>query len=122
MILHITTHKEWDKAQKNGEYTSPSLVSDGFIHCSTINQTADTATIFFQGQLDLILLCIDEDKLTSECRYEDPAGGGGERHDPLVDKLFPHVYGPINLAAVFKVVDFPPNEQGHFELPKGLIS
>jgi uncharacterized protein (DUF952 family) len=39
MILHITTHKDWEKAMQLGEYNAPSLVSEGFIHCSTIKQT-----------------------------------------------------------------------------------
>ena len=69
MILHITTHKEWELAQMIGEYSAPSLNSEGFIHCSTLKQTVDTANIFFQGQNGLALLCIDENKLNSECKY-----------------------------------------------------
>jgi uncharacterized protein (DUF952 family) len=118
MILHITTQTEWEKARINGEYTSPSLDSDGFIHCSTLKQTVDTANIFFKGQNGLILLCIDEKKLKSVCKYEDPSGGG--QHDPSVGKLFPHIYGPINLSAVIKVVDFSADKNGFFVLPAGL--
>lgn len=115
MILHITTKKEWEKALAKGEYTAPSLESEGFIHCSTIKQTTDTANIFFKGQSGLILLCIDETKLKSICKYEDPSGGG--KHDPGVGNLFPHIYGPINNAAVIEVIDFPANEAGLFLLP-----
>jgi uncharacterized protein (DUF952 family) len=119
MILHITTHKEWEKAQQEGEYTAPSLTLEGFIHCSTLKQTTDTANIFFRGQSGLALLCIDENKLKSECKYEDPTGGG--LHDPNVGNLFPHIYGPINISAVLKVVDFPANEEGLFVLPGELM-
>jgi uncharacterized protein (DUF952 family) len=118
VILHITTDAEWVNAQKKGEYRAPSLESDGFIHCSTIKQTVDTANIFFKGENGLILICIDEMKLESECKYEDPSGGG--QHDPSVGRLFPHVYGPINLSAVIKVIDFPTNGEGLFTLPKEL--
>jgi uncharacterized protein (DUF952 family) len=119
MILHITTHKDWEKAQMEGEYSAPSLLSEGFIHCSTLKQTEDTANIFFRRQNGLMLLCIDENKLKAECKYEDPTGGG--HHDPDVGKLFPHIYGPINLSAVIKVVDFQANEHGLFILPKEII-
>jgi uncharacterized protein (DUF952 family) len=119
MILHITTHKEWDKAQLEGEYTAASLNSEGFIHCSTPKQTTDTANIFFKGQTGLILLCIDENKLISETKYESPTGGG--QHNPDVGSLFPHIYGPINISSVIKVVDFPANEKGFFELPIEII-
>jgi uncharacterized protein (DUF952 family) len=118
MILHITTLRDWDRAQLEGQYTATSLKSEGFIHCSTLKQTVDTANIFFRGLNGLILLCIDEDKLESVCKYEDPAGGG--KHDPSVGNLFPHVYGPINKSAVIKVVDFPCNKDGLFKLPKEL--
>jgi uncharacterized protein (DUF952 family) len=119
MILHITTHKDWEKAQMEGEYSAHSLKSEGFIHCSTLKQTVDTANIFFRGQDGLALLCIDENKLKSECKYEYPTGGG--HHDPTVGNLFPHIYGPINISAVIKVVDFPTNESGFFILPKEII-
>jgi uncharacterized protein (DUF952 family) len=115
MILHIPTHKEWETAQLQGKFTAPSLATEGFIHCSTLKQATDTANIFFKGQNGLALLCIDENKLQSKCKFEDPTGGGN--HDPNVCNLFPHIYGPINLAAVIKVVDFPTNENGFFTLP-----
>lgn len=119
MILHITTYKEWENAKLKGEYSAPSLLTEGFIHCSTLKQTVDTANIFFKGQDGLALLCIDESKLKSRCKYEDPAGGG--RHDPTVGKLFPHIYGSVNLSAVVKVVDFPPNKSGVFTMPEELL-
>jgi len=120
MILHITTHKEWKTAQLQGKYTAPTLETEGFIHCSTLKQATDTANIFFKGQNGLALLCIDENKLQSKCKYEDPTGGGN--HDPNVGNLFPRIYGPINLSAVIKVVDFPPNENGFFTLPTEIIT
>lgn len=119
MILHITLHKDWEKAQLEGSYTAPSLKSEGFIHCSTVKQTVDTANIFFRGQNGLVLLLIDENKLESECKYEDPTGGG--KHDPDAGKLFPHIYGAINISAVIKVVNFSPDENGMFELPKEIL-
>jgi len=122
MILHITTHSDWEKARVNGEYTAPSLNSDGFIHWSTLKQTVDTANLFFKGQNGLVLLCIDETKLKSKCKFEAPAGAGVNQHDLRADKLFPHIYGPINTMAVIKVLDFPLNEKGIFELPKELIT
>lgn len=117
MILHITNRTDWEKAKEAGAYISPSLSADGFIHCSTPGQTAETANLFFKGQNDLVLLCIDEIKLNSECKYEEPAGAVGIQHDPRGDNLFPHVYGPVNFSAVVNVVSFPPDKDGIFKLP-----
>ncbi len=118
MIYHITTRKDWEKAKTKNEYTAPSLQTEGFIHCSTLKQIADTANVFFKGQTGLAILCLDEHKLQSEVKFEDPTGGG--QHDPNVGKLFPHVYGPVNITSVVQVIDFPPDEKGFFSLPEGM--
>lgn len=119
MILHITTKQDWIKANTDGKYTAPSLFTEGFIHCSTVRQAAETANIFFKGQNEVILLCVDESKLESEVKFESPAGKG--KHDPSVGNLFPHIYGPLNISAVIKVIDFPPDENGVFSLPQELL-
>jgi uncharacterized protein (DUF952 family) len=118
MILHITTRRDWESAVLAGKLVTSSLQSEGFIHCSTAKQAAETANIFFKAQKGLVLLCIDEEKLTSELRYEAPTAGGA--YDLTVGKMFPHIYGPINLEAVQKIVDFPPSEDGSFTLPRDL--
>jgi len=122
MIFHITTKNDWEKARIHEEYATPSLMTDGFIHCSTIKQTADTANRFFKGQNGLILLCIDEKKLKSACKYEAPVGIAGQLNDPGMDDLYPHIYGPINNTAVIKVINFLPDETGFFKLPEELTS
>lgn len=118
MILHIATREDWEKARGCGEYRAASLDSEGFIHCSTVMQVVDTANVFFKGKQGLILLCIDESRLKSECKYESPTGGA--KHNPEVGTLFPHVYGSIIIPAVIKTVAFPPGEDGLFVLPDGI--
>lgn len=115
MILHITTKQDWENAKSVGVYTTPSLKEEGFIHCSTEKQAANTANIYFKGANELVLLCIDENKLTSECKFEQATGS---KHDPAVGNMFPHIYGPLNLSAIINIVDFPKDENGRFELPK----
>ncbi len=122
MILHIATKKEWETAGINGEYTVESLDTEGFIHCSTLMQVGNIADLFFKGETGLVLLCLDEKKLTSKCKYEKPVGNIGEQYNPRIDDLFPHIYGPINISAVIEVVDFPPKENGLFEIPKELLN
>ncbi len=112
-ILHITTAGEWQTAKRKGIYEPASLVSDGFIHCSTVRQVVLTANAYFRGVRDLVLLLIDERATSAAVVYEPPAGA--ERR---ADGLFPHLYGPLNLDAVIKTVDFPPSADGTFELPE----
>jgi uncharacterized protein (DUF952 family) len=94
-IYHITRRQVWEEAQITGNYQADSLLTEGFIHCSTATQVLKTADRFFQNQTGLIILYIDVDKVKSEVRYE------------LADnELFPHIYGALNIDAVYQIIDF----------------
>ena len=110
MILHITTPDAWAKAQQNGQYRTESLAIEGFIHCSTPQQMARTANKHYARRTGMILLCIDESRLTAPLRYEDLNAGD----------LFPHIYGPLNIDAVIKVVSYEPGVDGQFGAPQGI--
>lgn len=106
LIYHITTPDEWEEAQDNGEYTSPSLDSEGFIHCSTHSQVLESADNFFPNRDELLVLEIDPSLLNNLVRYEDVYGEG---------QTFPHVFGEINLDAVRRVMTIGRNSNGKFE-------
>jgi uncharacterized protein (DUF952 family) len=104
-IYHITQSSQWENAKVSGVYEADSLETEGFIHCSTLSQVIKTANRFFKNQQGLVLLYIDADKVKSEIRYE------GADND-----LFPHIYGGLNVDAVYKVIDFERSEDGLFGL------
>lgn len=109
-ILHITQHEQWEQAKLVKTYRGDTLDSEGFIHCSTPTQIIKVANTFFHNQKGLVLLYIDSDKVKPEIRYEG-----------VEDKeLFPHIYGALNIDAVFKLIDFEHGENGFFELPHGI--
>jgi uncharacterized protein (DUF952 family) len=121
LILHITSKADWLEAQKRGEYITPSLQTEGFIHCSTEKQVLHVANAFYGGRNDIVLLKIDEEKLISELKWEPPAGlpapGISES-----DK-FPHIFGIINLSAVSAILDFETDPaSGSFFLPPVLTA
>ncbi|MBN1122605.1 MAG: DUF952 domain-containing protein [Anaerolineae bacterium] len=116
MIFHITTREQWQQAETSGRYTAESLESEGFIHCSTLDQVVPVANQYYRGQAGMVLLCIAPDRLTSTLRYETPSGPPIETDSPL----FPHIYGPINREAITAVVDFPPQPDGTFLPPPEL--
>jgi uncharacterized protein (DUF952 family) len=105
-ILHITQRQRWEEAKLVGSYRAESLETEGFIHCSLPQQFVKTANRFFANQKDLVILCIDSDRVTGEIRYE------GEK------ELFPHIYDALNVNAVFKEVDLNPGNDGMFEMPQ----
>ena len=107
-ILHITRREDWETAVATPPYRADSLENEGFIHCSTAAQVLKPANEMFHGQTGLILLVIDPAKVQADIVYEDCYETG---------QTFPHIYGPLNLDAVVKVVDFLPNADGTFSLP-----
>jgi uncharacterized protein (DUF952 family) len=105
-IFHIVPRVKWE--QTTGPYRADSLASEGFIHCSNENQVARVANLFYADHDDLLVLCIDADRLNSAVRYEDPGVG----------ELFPHVYGPIDREAIIEVraLDRGPNRRWEFPI------
>lgn len=108
MILHIIETDIWLKAKHEGIYTPSTLENEGFIHCSTKDQVLEVANFLYKGQENLVLLSIDPTKVKAEIVYEDLYETG---------KLYPHIYGSLNVDAVANVIPFLPNSDGTFSLP-----
>lgn len=113
MIFHITSTQAWQQAQKQGEYKTISLEIEGFIHCSTQEQVIKIANASYQGQFDLIVLCLDLDKLTVSLKWEEPAHINTDNL-PIItsQEKFPHIYGAINLEAVTKIIPLIASKNG----------
>ncbi len=109
-ICHIAPRAAWAQAQAAGAYRGDTLDREGFIHCSTVAQVVATADRYFRGRADLVLLVIDPTRVEPEIRYE--SAPGGER--------FPHIYGPLDLAAVTRCLALEPGADGSFSLPPEL--
>ena len=117
MIYHIIEREAWMEAKTHGSYSAPTLATEGFIHCSRRSQVASVANDFYRGQSNLLLLCIDEDRLTAELRWEAPAHPQPKSASATSGEAkFPHLYGPLNLDAVLEVLDFVEADEG-FKLP-----
>jgi len=116
MIFHITSRTAWDESQKHGYYRAENFALEGFIHCSTLSQVLPVANNFYKGQSGLVLLEIEPTLLSSTLKWEPPSGGPPPPGVPEGDQ-FPHIYGPINLDAVVRVVDLASKSDGTFDLP-----
>jgi len=105
MIYHITSAAAWGEALAQGEYRAESLADEGFIHCARREQVLPVARAFYAGQVDRVILCIDERLIRAPLRWEAPS----HPHPPAagasgLDALFPHIYGPLDISAVRVVV------------------
>jgi uncharacterized protein (DUF952 family) len=107
-IFHITKRGEWERAGREGVYRTPTLPTEGFIHCSRSDQVVRVANTLFRGQAGLVLLEIDTRRVGAEIRYENCEGGQED---------FPHIYGALDLGSVVRVLAFEPGEDGSFAMP-----
>ena len=102
-IYHICTRHDVHEAHVRGAYRAESLARDGFIHLSRTHQVGPTAKAYFAGVADLVVLVIDPTRLSAPLRYEPPAPLPSRTPKPAHDELYPHCYGPIDLAAIVDV-------------------
>ena len=117
MILHICPRADWE-AREPGSLRPASLGAEGFVHCSDPGTVALPAGRLYPGRTDLVLLEIDPARLDVPVRWEPGVRDGRvETGGPW----FPHVYGPVPDAAVRAVHAFPPEPDGSFRLPPGLV-
>jgi len=118
LIFHLTTPEQWQQAQAVGIYRVDSLESEGFIHASTIDQVISVANAFYRSQPELILLCLDLERLTAEIRWEAPDHPSSTGVNAIAETaVFPHIYGAINLDAVQDAIALTKDETGAFFLP-----
>ncbi len=97
-IYHLALAGEWREAQARGIYRRStrglSLEAVGFIHASGAEQVEGTFERFYADAEEVLLLCIDPERLPVPLLWE-PAPDTGER--------FPHIHGPLPLEAVLAV-------------------
>jgi uncharacterized protein (DUF952 family)/GNAT superfamily N-acetyltransferase len=113
-LLHLIGAAQWRVALDAGSVVDASLVTAGFIHLSGLDQVALPAERLFAGRQDLLLLVVDPARLPAEVRWEP-----GEPDDPT-SMRFPHLYGPLPVAAVTSVLPYRPGPDGTFAPPTGL--
>ncbi|MFF2551383.1 DUF952 domain-containing protein [Nocardia sp. NPDC058058] len=107
-LLHICTRAEWEAAVAAGEYRAPSLADAGFIHLSEPYQVHLPANRLFAGRTDMVLLRLDPDRLDAPVKWEP-----GVPSDPE-SMRFPHLYGPLPLAAVQEITSYQPEPDGQY--------
>ncbi|WP_432988117.1 DUF952 domain-containing protein [Dactylosporangium sp. CA-233914] len=89
-IYKILLPAEWAEFETAGVFAgSPLDRADGFVHLSSAEQLHRTASRYFSGEPELVVLAVDADLLGADLRWEDNAHG-----------TFPHLYAPLPLSAV----------------------
>lgn len=114
-IVCITTKNIWENSKRKSEYTHSTITSSldevGFLHMTSPNQTMDIIQRFVD-QRDVVLLLIDLEKVTMPIKFEPTKSGR--------PGLFPHIYGPLNLDAVYEILEPARNKNNEFIAPDRL--
>jgi len=107
LIYKICPRPLWEAATAAGQFEgAPVDVADGYIHFSALEQVRETAAKHFAGQEDLLLVAVDAATL-AQLKWEPSRGGA----------LFPHLYGPLPVAAALWVRPLPLNADGSHNFP-----
>ena len=108
-IYKICPASAWREAERQGVYRgSADDIRDGFIHFSTAEQVAGTASKHFAGQTGLFLIAVDADALGDALRMERSRD----------DELFPHLYGELDFGAVVSVLELHARSDGFHDIPE----
>lgn len=112
-IVVTATPVQWVAAQQTGYYTRSTVDTDltevGFIHVTSPDQTAALLNRRFADRNDLLLLLVDAEKVHPAVKFEPALSG--------TPGLFPHIYGPLNVDAVYAAVTPAKDATGNYVLP-----
>jgi len=110
-IYKIAPAALWREAEALGRFDgAPVDHADGFIHFSAAEQLRETAARHFAGIDDLLLVAVEAEALGPALKWEPSRGGA----------LFPHLYGPLDLAHVRSVDPLPRGEDGAHIFPAAI--
>lgn len=102
-ILHLVAADDYRAVPAGASYLPRQFAADGFIHCTVEPEVLlHIANAFYRDVSgEFLVLVIDPARLTAELRYEPPLPAPAD--GLLLGRLFPHIYGPLNLEAVVTV-------------------
>lgn len=115
-IFHLAPAERWHKWPAAQSYLPAEYSTDGFVHCTAeYDLMHHVANRFYRGTPgDFVMLVIDPDRLSAPLRWEAPVHPDRLAGSDAAAPLFPHIYGPIDRAAVIEVRPVRRAESGEF--------
>lgn len=102
--FHLTPLVVWSAQSSADTYLPEAFTREGFIHCTDgEDRVIEVGNRYYTSDpRPYCLLTLERGRLTSRVIYEDE------------DRLYPHIYGPINTNAVIEVRQVLRGEDGAF--------
>ena len=104
VTYHLVAEPYYENSVALEDYTPEAFASDGFIHCTDgVENVIATANRYCKDDArPYLVLLIDTDKVSAEIKYEDP------------ERIYPHIYGPLNRDAIVSSIPVKRAEDGTF--------
>ena len=101
---HLTPHDVWERQWPLDDYLPEAFDRDGFIHATNgLALLLAVANASYVGDpRPYLVLVVEVARIRSEVRYDDP------------DKVYPHIYGPLNVDAVVGLIRVLRESDGRF--------
>lgn len=104
----VLTADQMAQLEADGVFAgAPIDLADGYIHLSTHAELTETVDKHFAGQSALWVAAVDLAVLGDAVKWEASRGG----------QLFPHIYAPLPLSAVFAYSPLERDDAGQVKLP-----
>lgn len=111
VLYKLMRASDWARAEAEGVAPwSDADRRDGYMHLSTPAQVLETARRHFAGARDLLALAVRRAAIEGALKFELA---------PKRGELFPHLYGPLPVAAVTGVRALVPQTDGSFAFADG---
>lgn len=93
VTLHLCPEGHWAAHDGKEHYLPERFGEEGFVHCTNgEDEVIAVGNRYYRADTrPFLLLDVDLDHVAAPAIYEDP------------DQLYPHIYGPIDTAAVRRV-------------------
>lgn len=101
---HLAPFQYWQTQRDGAHYLPERFAEEGFIHCTdTVEEVIAVGNRFYRSDpRSYVLLDIACDAVEAPIVYEDE------------NRIFPHIYGPLPIAAVIRVLSVERDNDGQF--------
>ena len=110
-LYKVLTKDEWELSKSVGHVKTKLDEDDGFVHFSSPRQLSLTLHLYFQNQVNLVLLEVNESNIKNKLIYEKASKG------KRLGK-FPHLYGKLYIENISKSWDI---ERDAFYIPEKIL-
>jgi len=118
LIYHIAPESEFRSGLRRTTYRPARLRADGFVHCASRPSVLAVANDYFADVIEPVwLLRLASERLRAQVVFEAAAPLSDATTHLRTATRFPHVYGPLDRAAITGVARLT-RRRGRFVWPR----